>query len=1021
MPSPKESSGRASLLRLFRLLRLLVVGGLVFLFVLAALAWWRLSRGPIPLDRFTGSIEELVDGEIAPLSLELGGASLAWHGWGGPLEVRVRDVGVRREDGEPLVTVAGAALAAAKGPLFRGVIAPVWLEINDVRATLVRGEDGRIDLGLHDRPASAESEAPSLGDLADRWLAPPDPDTPLGRLTTIRVRDASLRLEDHVLGLVATADQVDIELSRGDALLDVSIPLTVEIDDTTTPLNAAVTYRLDRGRIRVRLDAPALEPARLAGLDPRLEPLAALDLSVDLHVDAEISEELEIEAGELDLGGDWGRLVGQVTFTDGFETLDGRVQIAGLEPWRFAGLAPEVERLRSFHHPLNGEIAVAWKGGALRSGSFRLRGGDGADDWGEISGRVQFAAAAAGRLGKGGSTGDDDGAVRIPDTLTGGVEIERLKPWMFAGVTGVKPLEGIRLPLAAQAGFEIDEGRVQALQLEVESEAGEVMVGAIYPEPLRVDRLELEAVARDGFDTVRIDRLALDLGDIQPRVVAEAAKQDGRFALRATATLEQMGIGRLSDYWPPTKAPRTIKWISDHILAGTARDVAFEVALDVDPDGEKRLQNVVMSGSMVYDGLVLDVLAPKPPAEGIFGTATFEEGTLAFDVAGGTLKDFEVEGADVAISGLESKEKPKHLTIDLTGTHPVATALDLLSGEPLDVLKTDRLDGLSGQTRSRLQLGLKLSGPERHLEWEAASDVTWPDGPMGLQVTEGDLTVDASPHAVEVRGTARANGVPAEIEYRQDLAGGDPTVAVDVRARVDEEGLRALGLPEQPYLSGTTALHVQYSRGADDLADITADLDVHDSQVEIRELDWQKPVGRDGGATIVARQQSERAWSVERFEVAAGDLKVAGSADFLLDPFRLESLDLQPDPGQPAPDGRRRLSPERLRPAIQPPALAGAAATRGSAAVEGRGAGRGARRDRRARGHRVRGRAVGGRPGPAPHRHRPPLRSAVPVARGPSRRLRGERRVRRRSLDEGGGLGDHRAGGRGVPDLRTSR
>jgi hypothetical protein len=140
MPSPKESSGRASLLRLFRLLRLLVVGGLVFLFVLAALAWWRLSRGPIPLDRFTGSIEELVDGEIAPLSLELGGASLAWHGWGGPLEVRVRDVGVRREDGEPLVTVAGAALAAAKGPLFRGVIAPVWLEINDVRATLVRGE-----------------------------------------------------------------------------------------------------------------------------------------------------------------------------------------------------------------------------------------------------------------------------------------------------------------------------------------------------------------------------------------------------------------------------------------------------------------------------------------------------------------------------------------------------------------------------------------------------------------------------------------------------------------------------------------------------------------------------------------------------------------------------------------------------------------------------------------------------------------------------------------------------------------
>jgi hypothetical protein len=46
------------------------------------------------------------------------------------------------------------------------------------------------------------------------------------------VRDASLRLEDHALDLVATAGQIDIELQRGEALLDVSIPLAVGIDDT---------------------------------------------------------------------------------------------------------------------------------------------------------------------------------------------------------------------------------------------------------------------------------------------------------------------------------------------------------------------------------------------------------------------------------------------------------------------------------------------------------------------------------------------------------------------------------------------------------------------------------------------------------------------------------------------------------------------------------------------------------------------------------------------------------------------
>jgi hypothetical protein len=241
----------------------------------------------------------------------------------------------------------------------------------------------------------------------------------------------------------------------------------------------------------------------------------------------------------------------------------------------------------------------------------------------------------------------------------------------------------------------------------------------------------------------------------------------------------------------------------------------------------------------------------------------------------------------------------------------VATALDLLSGEPLNVLNPDRFDGLSGQTRTRLQLGLKLSGPERDLEWAAqaqASEVSWSGAPLGLQVSEGDLTVEASPHAVEVRGTARANGVPAEIEYRQDLADGDPPLAVDVRARVDEEGLLALGLPEQPYLSGTTGLHFLYSRGADGLADVTVDLDHRDSRIEIAELDWEKPVGRAGTATVVARQHSERAWTVERLEVEAGDLKVAGSVDFLRKPFRLQRLDL---PRVELPDNRIQASLHR--------------------------------------------------------------------------------------------------------------
>ena len=57
MPSPDQANGRVSLLGLVRWLRLVAAVTLGLLLLLGALAWWRLSRGPVSLDRFTGSIE----------------------------------------------------------------------------------------------------------------------------------------------------------------------------------------------------------------------------------------------------------------------------------------------------------------------------------------------------------------------------------------------------------------------------------------------------------------------------------------------------------------------------------------------------------------------------------------------------------------------------------------------------------------------------------------------------------------------------------------------------------------------------------------------------------------------------------------------------------------------------------------------------------------------------------------------------------------------------------------------------
>lgn len=880
MSSSTETGAKARS-SLLRKLRLVATFSLGLLAILTALVWWRLALGPVPLDRFIDPLQDRVGQEIAPLTMKIGGASLVWHGWRSPLEVRVRDVGLIQQDGDPLVRVSSAALAMDKGPLLGGAVAPVWLEVNDIEATVVRDEDGRIDIGLPRREPGAGSPPLRLGPLAQRWLAPPDPDTPLGRLTTIRVRNASLRLDDRALGLVATAHEVDVELNRGEALLDVTVPLRIEIEETTTRAQAGVTYRLDEGSLQARLEAPGVKPSRFANLHPALARLATLDVAADLAATVEVSDALELEAGGVTLGGDWGRLQGALTLTRGFDAFDVGIQLHDLQVWRFAGVAPEL-RFVDFRHPVNGEIEMGWAEGELRGGSVRLHGTEGAADWGELSGEM----------------GRDDAEGRA---TIGRVRLQGIKPWMFARATGVTLLEDIRLPLTAQVDVEIHDGAVHELDLELESGEGHVVLGEIYPEPVDVRRLSLQAAARDGLSEVHVQQLELDLGDVQPGLVAQATKQDGGYSVQATASLERIDIDRLSRYWPPTKAEKTNRWITEHILAGTAQDVVFQVACQVDPDGESRVQGLKMTGSMAFDGLVVDVLAPKPVIEGVGGTATFEDGTLAFDIDRGHLKDFEVDRAHVEITGLESKEAKKHLTVDLQGPLRVASARELLSGKPLNVLNTDRLDTLNGQADARVKLDLTLSGPDRNLQWEAqaqVSDMSWTDGPLDFELSDGDVTLQASPLAVAVQGHARANGIPAQIEYLQGL-GGRQFREADVRARVDEEGLLALGLPRQPYLSGTTAMHIQYSRAGDDLATVAVDVDLGDCQVDVGELAWQKPIGQPGRASLVARRQSERAWSVAGFEIQAGDLRAAGDVDFLLGPFQLERLEV---PGLVTPD-----------------------------------------------------------------------------------------------------------------------
>ena len=109
---------------------------------------------------------------------------------------------------------------------------------------------------------------------------------------------------------------------------------------------------------------------------------------------------------------------------------------------------------------------------------------------------------------------------------------------------------------------------------------------------------------------------------------------------------------------------------------------------------------------------------------------------------------------------------------------------------------------------------------------------------------------------------------------------------------MDDAARKAFGLPEQDYVSGATEIDLTYVGRSDGSSKITVEGDLENTVLEVSELDWNKPSGVAGHASIVATLAKEGLWQVERFDVATADLKTSGSLELEPDPLSLRLLQL---------------------------------------------------------------------------------------------------------------------------------
>ncbi len=270
------------IIRTGKLFLRLAAGMAAGLAMLLAVTAWLVSAGPISLAFLTPYIQTALNPENDEYSVALADTILTWAGWERALDIRVVDVSLRDPQGRVLARVPELSLGLSGAALLRGEVAPTRLDFLGSEVHLVRGPEGRIELGFGSEPADHRKRAKfgPLQALAAQLLTV---DSGKGKgsaryLRRISVLGADLTVDDKPSGTLWHAPRIDLILKRQPVGIVADLDADLEIGGQSTHLTADAQYRSAKQSLQVELGLNGLVPLWLARHNVDWAPLAAVDL-----------------------------------------------------------------------------------------------------------------------------------------------------------------------------------------------------------------------------------------------------------------------------------------------------------------------------------------------------------------------------------------------------------------------------------------------------------------------------------------------------------------------------------------------------------------------------------------------------------------------------------------------------------------------------------------------------------------------------------------------------------------------
>jgi hypothetical protein len=434
------------------------------------------------------------------------------------------------------------------------------------------------------------------------------------------------------------------------------------------------------------------------------------------------------------------------------------------------------------------------------------------------------------------------------------------------------------------------DGRILGTTFDLTGGPGTLTMAGTFEAPLAIRSLALSA----SFDPAS-DRLTLAKAEVRfdgPRLQASGTidgvhagagvTEDMRIGVKLTA--DDVDLAQLPHYWPLKVKLNPRTWIANHVSEGVAR-VEADVGLTL-PGGEPSATIIdQFAGTIAGSGVAVHYLDPLPPVEGAEGTAHFTREEFIAEFTRGHVQGVQIDGGTLRISGMREPDQ----IIDIEGKlhGPLSEALTILDNPRLGYAKKLGIEpeGVGGTVVATLTFNLPA---KKGLTFDQVkigatadiADAAVKNAMLGQDLSDGDAKLQLDRDGMTMAGTGKFGGAPLEFKWEENFSGGDFTRRIAASGPFDAAQRAALGYDLRPYVDGPVDTAVVFTRLPKKRATVDLKLGLAAATLKLPPVKWTKPPGAPGEAHVALDLAGERVRAITDFSIAAGDLAVAGKAQF---------------------------------------------------------------------------------------------------------------------------------------------